>query len=649
MEYQDFQFVDVATGGVQNRNQVYQVHKAVFTGQAECYRTYFRYPEEFRKHVEKTKSVKGYSGFAYSDWFPVDIDSSNLEEALKAARDFLMKIGLTFEVELRSLPIFFSGAKGFHVYLPSKMMGITPSKNIAQAYKKFAELLLTPWEIKYDPCIYDITRLFRITNTINAKTGLFKIPLTAEEIIDRDVAYITELAKTVRTGVTIEQAVQNQALTAIYKDAAEQANGKPKINGEPVELSQVMPKNTKLCYLSILKGVGQGQRDESAYRLACNFRKQGLTEDIVTGILRAWNQRNTPPMGERELISKVKSAYSSNARNDHGCNDPILSAHCDKSCYLLNKTQRNILDNGVVLTFDELILEYERYTQSLKTRLCRIDLPVIGPLMRGIAPGEVLTILARSGVGKTATILNLMLRIGVSNPVMPQLFFTLEQPAPQIFERMAQIACKLKGIEVEEIYSENTAALKKEVEGLTRRFFQNVLIVDKDFLTPADMTSIFKIAESKIGKKIGVMVIDYMGRMKGSEKSSYETLSANAQAVKHMAKELDVAVICAAQVGREKGGDGSLPLDMDSARDSGQVEEAADFVLGMWRPKLKANTEKDEDELIIKILKNRKGPQYQQVSMNFVKRFLRIDSYEKSFFDFNNEESRWEDNDDLPF
>jgi len=649
VEYQDFQYVDVATGGVQNRNQVYQVTKAIFTGQAECYRTYFRYPEEFRKHVEKTKSVKGYSGFAYSDWFPVDIDSNNLEEALKAARDFLIKIGLTFEVELKSLPIFFSGAKGFHIYLPAKMMGITPSKIIAQAYKKFAALLLTPWDIKYDPCIYDVTRLFRITNTINAKTGLFKIPLTAEEIIDRDVNYITELAKAVRTGVTIEPAIQNQGLTAIYKDATEQANGKPKINGEPVDISQVMPQNTKLCYLNLLKGVPNGQWDDSAFRLACHFKKQGLQEDMVLNLLLAWNDRNPPPRTDHKLAAKVKSAFSSNARNDFGCNDPILSAYCDKSCYLLNKTQRNTLDNSVVLTFDELILEYEKYTRSLKDRLCKLDIPVIGQLMRGIAPGEVLAILARSGVGKTATILNLMMRIGVSNPTMPQLFFTLEQPAPQIFERMAQISCKLKGIEVENIYSDNEPALRKEVENLTRRFFQNVLIVDKDFLTPADMTSIFRIAENKIGKKIGLMVVDYMGRMKGSGKNSYENLSQNAQEIKHMAKELDVAVIGVAQVGREKGGDGSIPLDMDSARDSGQVEEAADFVLGMWRPNLKKNAEKDEDELVIKLLKNRKGPQYVQVSMNFIKRFLRIDGYEKSFFDFNNEESRWVEDDDLPF
>jgi len=652
MEYPDYRYVDVATDNPGNRNKVYDVRQATFPGKTDCYRTYFRYPEEFKALVEKTKSVKGYSGMAYADWFPIDFDDKdNPANAAQAARNFVARVSLELDVDTKQIPMFFSGAKGFHVYIPARMIGIAPSRNIAQVFKKFAELLLGAWEIKYDTCIYDIVRIFRITNTVNSKTGLHKIPITFEELIDaeKNMQAIYDLAKTQRTSITIAPAVFNPALAAIYKDATESVNSRPKLNGEALDTDE-LPKSGKLCYVNMLKGVGEGQRDEIAYRLACHMRKQGFAEDITLSMLTAWNARNTPPMAERNLQIKVRSAYSQNSRNDHGCNDAILKAYCDPACYLMNRTTTTEkVDVSVIKTFEEAESEYRRYVDNLKKRGIIIDIPRIGPAMRSVSPGEVCTFLARSGVGKTAMVINMMMRIGIHN-AMPQLFFTMEQPIPQVFERMAQIAGGYTGGAIEDVYGKGSEDEKKKICEQGRKYFKNVLLVDKDFLTPDEMIAYVRLAEQKkANEKIGVVVIDYIGRMKGGNKSSYEALSENAQQLKHMAKELDVAVISLAQVSRKGGGDGTLPLDMDSARDSGQIEEASDYVIGMWRPKMNENDDNPDDELAVKLLKNRKGPKGIQVSMKFVKRFLRFDDYERSWWDIRNESEVPEYDDCCPF
>jgi len=646
--YPDFQYVDTASGGVQNRNHTQTLNSLKFSSETDCYRTYFRYPEEFKKHFDKTKSVRGYSGLAYADIFPVDIDHVDLAVAHKTARDFLIRIGLTFDVDIITLNLFFSGAKGFHIFIPAKMIGITPSQNIAMIFKKFADLLLTPWEIKYDAQIYDTTRLFRVNNTRNSKTGLFKVALTAEEVLEYDIAAIKELATNPRNGIKPEPAKFNPGLAALYKDATEKINQKPAINKVAVDSTQIVPKNTKLCYIELLKGTGEGERDATTYRLACYFKHQGLQEDMVVNLLLAWNTRNAPPLPERIIEDKVKSAFSEGARDDFGCNDSILQVHCQKGCYLLSKS--TVLDISLVKNIEESAAAYEIYTDNLKKRLCIIDIPVIGPAMRGIAPGEVLVILARSGVGKTAVIMNLQMRIGLQIDSY-QLFFTMEMPIAQVYERMAQCSMGITGREVENTFREKQERdYLARLQEQTRNMFKRILMVEKDFLTIEDMIALVRLAEQKVNQKIGVVVIDYMGRMKNKGKNSYEALSHNALAIKHMAKELDVAVICAAQVGREKGGDGSLPIDLDAARDSGQIEEAADFVIGMWRPDLKKNADAMEDKLIIKLLKNRRGPQYIEREMRFLKQLMRIDDYMNSFWNIPEPESRqcWYDKEDEP-
>lgn len=600
-----------------------------FSGQHECYRTYFRYPQEFADHVKKTGSVKGYQGFAYADWFPVDIDDADLEKALNTTQDLISRIEINFDQDTGMLPVFFSGAKGFHIYIPAKIMGITPSRSIAQIFKTFARDLLEPWGIKYDPAIYDLTRIFRASNTVNSKTGLYKIPLTIAELQTLTADDIRELAKGTRS-VEIIEPEENQTLAAMYRRAEEEVNDRPKINSTAVESIGDVPRYAKLCYHELLKGTGEGIRDKSAYRLATHFCRQGFTADITEGLLQSWNKRNTPPLPPATITAKVRSAYGENARNDFGCNDEVLRQFCRPGCYL--KTRKEEAGASIVYSFDEAAAAYERYAKNLTVKSCQIGIPVIGPAIRGIAPGEVMTIIARSGVGKTAMLINLLMRIGLSNH-SPQMFFTMEQPVPQIYERMAQMALKMTGGEVEKAYTEAGMTDKRQlIKESTRALFERILLVDKDFLSVDQMMNIVKIAEEqKIGRKINIIAIDYLGRMGGRGKDSYAILSENAQAIKHMAKELDVAVISLAQVNR-KGGAGTEELSMDMIRDSGQVEEASDFILGMWRPDMKENEAKPEDKLRIKILKNRKGPAGIVHDLKFLKKWLRVDDYNESMW-----------------
>ncbi len=63
------------------------------------------------------------------------------------------------------------------------------------------------------------------------------------------------------------------------------------------------------AYLAKVGHVAEGERDLTAFRVAAFLvRTVGLTAGEALGYLRDWNARNSPPLPDRQLQDKVKSA-----------------------------------------------------------------------------------------------------------------------------------------------------------------------------------------------------------------------------------------------------------------------------------------------------------------------------------------------------
>jgi hypothetical protein len=145
------------------------------SGQVDVYRTYFRYPDN-------TTDIKGYQGAHYSDFFPIDIDNSDLAESFA--------IFCEYAKVFKESRWYFSGAKGFHIEVPAAVFGYKESLVLYKEFKEYARQNLASCDMQ----IYDISRLWRVVNTINSKTGLYKIQLGQEDI-DKGLDHILEKAK----------------------------------------------------------------------------------------------------------------------------------------------------------------------------------------------------------------------------------------------------------------------------------------------------------------------------------------------------------------------------------------------------------------------------------------------------------------------
>jgi KaiC/GvpD/RAD55 family RecA-like ATPase len=636
----NYRWCDVAIGGVNRRNNIVDIFSfKVPEGKTDCFRTVYRYPDEFKKHFEANKTVAGYSGPVYADFFPIDIDDEDLGKAHETARRVLDRLAVNYDVDLQCLRCYFSGAKGFHIMIPARMFGCYASPKLPAAFKAMAAEILEG--IKYDSSIYDAVRLFRLTNTKNSKTGLYKIPLYPAELLHSTTEQILEWAREPRKIELVNECDKNEALSDLFAKCMQQVQERQKQS----RLSSgvvTAPPNSKLCYYRIMNGVEQGNRDNCALRLAVYWHKQGLPGDMIYNLLLAWNKRNTPPLDDDDIAKAVRQAE--NNPYDFGCNDEVLKAYCDARCYLKNKARSERVGLHKIYDLATARKKYEEYVRELEKRKITLGISVIDRAIRGIAPGELCQVLARSGVGKTAFLLNVIRHLSPKG--IPILLFSLEMPVAQIFERCCQIANAKEGWEIEQAFKKQS----EEVENLSYTAmlnYGNMLTVDEDYLTYEEMCQFIELSKTYLGgQKPSLVCIDYLGRMKGGYGSHYEVISEIVKQLKRMAKEMDVAVLFLNQTNRA-GKTGAEPVTMDMARDTGQAEEASDFVIGLWRPEIdKPEAQKsDTEELRVAVLKNRKGALC-QIPLIFNKKHLTI--YEPEDAPLVAQEIEY-DQDDLPF
>jgi len=109
------------------------------------------------------------------------------------------------------------------------------------------------------------------------------------------------------------------------------------------------------CIKALIGGVPEGLRNETAIRLASylvNFR--GLNRSKALAKLRAWNQRNKPPLPSKELEAILKSAETHGYI--FGCEDELLRAHCNReSCSLIKGPKKVIRTPSAELPDGRLI------------------------------------------------------------------------------------------------------------------------------------------------------------------------------------------------------------------------------------------------------------------------------------------------------
>lgn len=274
-----------------------------------------------------------------------------------------------------------------------------------------------------------------------------------------------------------------------------------------------------------------------------------------------------------------------------------------------------------ITTIDQRAAQYIKQARTFEKNRFITGFPLLDAMIRGVAPGEVLTIIAEPGGFKTAWLQNLLLA-GAKRTGYYHLFFSLEMPSEKVFEREAQIANGVNGRSVEAAYKESGDNAKAMQAAIYRNGSQGLLVCDKPRLDLDKISRYIDLAGNKFGK-INAVGIDYLGLLAGPGRTLFEKTAHNAPELKHLAKEYHIPLIVLCQINRE-GAKAKHDIEITDAKGGGDIEASADIMLGFYTDA--------EGNLICKGLKNRNGPSGFRLLCEIDKssfRFLGMSEYEK--------------------
>jgi putative DNA primase/helicase len=293
--------------------------------------------------LEPRESFQGYRGFHAPalGYYVLDFDSST---DLNAARSDCITTIEQLKLEPGTYKVFFSGSKGFHLYIRHEFFSITPSDHTAKDFERLAvEIAKAHSLATLDDSIYQANRKFRLPNSRHPKTSLYKIELSLAQLTDLSIEdiqtlakapcgmslseYVTPSTKYARGSVSVSPSGSVDLSLASYGlDQARETNEFTSFKGKPciASMEQIAHK--------------EGMRHEVALTLISEYFHRGESEDFTLTALRQYCQtQGILERFERDFARAIKDIYSGKAPYTFGCYSKIKQKFCSGTCKLYKK------------------------------------------------------------------------------------------------------------------------------------------------------------------------------------------------------------------------------------------------------------------------------------------------------------------------
>lgn len=223
----------------------------------------------------------------------------------------------------------------------------------------------------------------------------------------------------------------------------------------------------------------------------------------------------------------------------------------------------------------------------------------------GMGKSDFILVGARPGMGKTSFALNIAANVAQSTK-KKVCIFSLEMSAEQLVNRMISSEAMVDS------YALRSGELKPEewehiAQASTRLSGCDILIDDTPGITVSGMKGKLRRVDN-----LGLVVIDYLGLMSSDRRidNRVNEVGDITRNLKIMAKELNVPILCCAQLSRGPEGRNDKRPMLSDLRDSGSIEQDADCVMFLFRDEYyKTDAASDTEGNIAEVIvaKNRHG------------------------------------------
>lgn len=473
--------------------------------------------------IEYSTPISG-SDIINFDWVFVDWDSKTKTHPDKYS--FLASIG---DSGIEPTKVIDSGG-GIHVYW--RVYNLDPI-----SYLRFQRRLMRLFNT--DEAVGQLFQLMRVPGTINTKNK--DHPVKCEELYSNGKEYTAEELDALLPSIRVEDETYCQQ----HYDKTHNIN-QTVINEEmPAKFGKLLRDNQEV---KDLWTGPQDDRSKSDFRLGHLMFASGFTKEEACSV----------------LVNSAKALQRSPIhRNNYATNivDKIWTFEIalDKGALTLSSSVRDIL---------------QRSGDTLKGTSFRCH-ERIDNTEHGFRLGQVLGLVAGSGVGKTAFALNMFRWFAQKNPDYHHFFVPLEQPANEIADRWKTM-------------SGSDTSLHDKVHVLSN--------YDDDgnfrHLSFDEIRDYILKFQTETGNKVGCVVIDHIGALKKKGKDGEnQDLMDICHNMKSFAVATNTFLVMQSQSSREKAGIGDLELNKDAAYGTMYFEAYCDYLMTIWQPLKRCHSE----------------------------------------------------------
>ena len=533
--------------GVSNRHNFQAADKiSEWMGtDSDTFMSLYDYDEYVVEFYAKNKSLSGYDGLIYMpDEFILDVDG---DTPWKASQKTLKLLERLEEINV-PYELYFSG-RGFHIHISETAFKWRPSKNL---HIRVKEELTKHGIFEYaDPSVTDKSRLIRVPNTLNTKSGLWKVPFPQKALYENSVLErtINKWCKKPRE-IDLEHTLECKEVFDVFDK--EEVKEK-----QPVKVASTRdPVNTN-CIQKMMEGAPHGKRHMVALRVA-SYLRWNFPENVVRLIMEDWRIKvSNDAQSEfkpEEMEGIIEGCYTGHDGQGYryGADDPVIKFYCNSRCTLHRGAKaENMMDSS---SMENELINF--YAQDLKP----INLGEPYEQNFPVYPGETVIIQAPPASMKT------MLLQNWANYFKKQTYFVEMEMSPrQIWSRFVQIEMGWDEKQLSEHYKQMKNGMDKRFEWLT-----------VDYSAPYAQELEQRITSLPI--KPEIVIVDHLGLFKSKQKDNNMKVEEASQAIMELAVRQNVIVFAVSEVSKSAFKEG---MDISSSRGSFRIAYNANKVISI--------------------------------------------------------------------
>lgn len=576
----------------------------ITTNDKDWYVSLFKYNQEQYNKWKESGTVAGMTGLTSQTLFFDFDDAKNLEQAKEDATELVTRL-VNAGIALDNIQIAYSGMKGFSVSLD-----ITDT--LTQEEFKSITFALAEDLKSFDRVVNDNQRIVRVVGTKHNKSGLYKIPLTIEQL-SLPISEIKALASSLdNVDTEVMQSWTEVVLPKTILDLKTyKKTEKPKVTTEIIDSEinfAAKPKWLSEAKYALQMGYfGEGERNNAFMILASTYKAQGfpleVTYRMLKGVAEIQAKRNNQEQFDsEELWEKIaKVVYSPTWRGATYSyqNTPLLQEVTAR----LGLKVENSAESSFV-TLDSVTGTFRKFAEQIDKNTIKLGIPSIDNNVR-VTTSMLVGLLAAPSAGKTSISLSVLNTASRNN--VKAGFFSLDMGAPLVYQRLIQKHTGVSGKKIFEMYK-NKDKGTLEFEKVLSEQYKNVSFCFKSGITPENVRQFIQEENQKNPENpMKLLVVDYLECIQGPYSDATANTALIAQQLKDIANDLEMCIILLLQPQKHAGDPSSELLNYRQIKGSSAIEQAASVIFTLWRPGFSPKNPGEDRYASIAVVKNRMG------------------------------------------